>query len=152
MTDRLITVGRTSAATSPAFDAGPPRHSGPIRRLARPFGPIARRLAGRRWFPLWAILRHVGRSSGTAYATPVVAIATPDGFIIPLPFGDATQWAKNLFAAGGGSLRFAGREYQIAEPRIAERDVAAAHLPRVIRSLAGRLGLRQFVLVRRVSG
>jgi deazaflavin-dependent oxidoreductase (nitroreductase family) len=136
---------------STEFDAGRPHRSGPVRLLARPFGPIAMRLAGTRWFPLWAILRHAGRTSGKAYATPVVARATPDGFMIPLPFGDATQWARNLFAAGGGSIQFAGREYAIEEPRIVDREVAAAHLPALFRFLAGRLGLRQYVLVRRAS-
>ena len=132
------------------FDAGRPRFSGPIRRLAKPFGPMARPIAGTRWFPLWAILRHTGRTSGTAYATPVVALRAGDGFIIPLPFGDATQWAKNLFATGGGSIRSAGREHEIGEPRVVAGDVAAAHLPPLVRFLAGRLGLRQYVLVRRI--
>jgi deazaflavin-dependent oxidoreductase (nitroreductase family) len=107
-------------------------------------------LAGTRWFPYYAILRHTGRTSGKAYATPVVARPTPDGFLIPLPFGDATQWARNLFAAGGGTLRYAGREQRIAEPRIVDREVGGAHLPRVVRFVAGRLGLRQYVLVRRL--
>jgi deazaflavin-dependent oxidoreductase (nitroreductase family) len=136
--------------TSTDFVAGRPRRSGPIRAIARPFGPIATRVAGTRLFPLWAILRHSGRTSGKAYATPVVALHTPDGFLIPLPFGDATQWARNLFAAGGGSIRFAGREYQIVEPQIVDRDAAAAYLPLPFRFIAGRLGLRQFVTVRRV--
>jgi deazaflavin-dependent oxidoreductase (nitroreductase family) len=136
---------------SSAFEAGRPHRSGPIRRLAGPFRPIAVRLAGTRWFPLWAILRHTGRTSGTAYATPVVARRTPEGFVIPLPFGDATQWARNLFAAGGGSIRFAGREHEIGDPRIVDREVAAAHLPPLLRFLAARLGLRQYVVVRRLS-
>ena len=138
-------------STPATFDAGRPRFSGPIRRLAKPLGQIARPLAGTRWFPLWAILRHTGRTSGTAYATPVVALRTGDGFIIPLPFGDATQWAKNVFAAAGGSVRSAGREHEIGEPRIVEGEDAAVHLPPPIRFLAGRLGLRQYVLVRRIG-
>jgi deazaflavin-dependent oxidoreductase (nitroreductase family) len=136
--------------TPATFEAGRPRLSGPIHRLAKPLGPIALPLAGTRWFPLWAILRHTGRTSRRAYATPVVSVRTADGFIIPLPFGDATQWAKNLFAAGGGSIRSAGREHQIGDPRIVDGEVAAAHLPRVVRFLAGRLGLRHFVMVRRI--
>ena len=80
-----------------------------------------------------------------------MALRTDEGFIIPLPFGDATQWAKNLFAAGGGSLRSAGRDHQIDEPRIVDGEAAAAHLPPLIRFLARRLGLRQFVLVRRIG-
>ena len=81
-----------------------------------------------------------------------MARRTPDGFLIPLPFGDATQWARNLFAAGGGSIRFAGSEHEIGDPRIVDREVAAAHLPPPLRFVAGRLGIREFVVVRRLSG
>jgi deazaflavin-dependent oxidoreductase (nitroreductase family) len=142
----------TSASANAAFEAGRPRHSLPVRWLARAVEPVASHLAGTRWFPLWAILRHTGRTSGKAYATPVVGLRTPDGFMIPLPFGDATQWARNLFAAGGGSLRFAGREYGIAEPQIVEHDEAKTHLPGILAFVTARLGLRQYVLVREVSG
>jgi deazaflavin-dependent oxidoreductase (nitroreductase family) len=137
--------------TSPDFAAGRPRRSAPIRAIAKPFGPIANRMAGTRVFPLWGIVRHTGRTSGTPYSTPVVVRPTPDGFLIPLPFGDATQWAKNLFAAGGGSIRFAGREYQIDEPRIIDLETASAHLPLPIRFASRRLGLRHWVTARKVS-
>jgi deazaflavin-dependent oxidoreductase (nitroreductase family) len=137
--------------TSPDFVAGRPRRSLPIRALARPFGPIANRIAGTRVFPFWGIVRHTGRTSGTAYATPVVVRPTSDGFLIPLPFGDATQWAKNLFAASGGSIRFAGREHRIVEPRIVDLETASAHLPLAIRFASRRLGLRHWVAIRRVS-
>ena len=140
-----------NTTTSSDFVAGRPRRSGPFRAIARSFGPIANRFAGRRWFPLWVVVRHTGRTSGTAYATTVVALGTPGGFMIPLPFGDATQWAKNLFAAGGGSLRSHGREYRIVEPRIVDREIAGAYLPLYLRFLAGRLGLRQYVMVRRAT-
>ena len=138
-------------STPTVFEADRPRLSGPIRRLARPLGPLALPIAGTRWFPLWAIVRHTGRTSGKAYSTPIVALRTADGFIIPLPFGDATQWAKNLFAAGGGSIRFAGKEYRIDAPLLIDRDEAAAYLPPPLRFVAGRLGLRQYVTVRRVT-
>ena len=133
---------------SSEFVAGRPVRSGPIRAIAKPFGPIARRLAGTRVFPLWANIRHTGRTSGKAYVTPVVARPMPGGFIIPLPFGAATQWARNLFAAGGGSIRFAGRDYRIVEPGIVDLDEAAPHLAPPIRFISRRLGLRQWVMVR----
>ena len=137
--------------TRTAFEVGRPRISRPIRAISRPLGPLALPVAGRRWLPYYAILRHTGRTSGKSYSTPVVSLRTPDGFIIPLPFGDVTQWAKNLFAAGGGSLRRGGREYQIGEPRIVERDDAKAYLPLFVRFISRRLGLRQFVVVRQIG-
>jgi len=137
--------------TTPDFIAGRPRRSAPIRAIAKPFGPIANRMAGTRVFPLWGIVRHTGRTSGKRYATPVVVRPTPDGFLIPLPFGDATQWAKNLFAAEGGWIRFAGREFPIDEPRIIDLQTASAQLPLPIRFASRRLGLRHWVTVRKVS-
>ena len=122
------------------------------RRLVRAVGPIAKPLAGTRIFRLWSILRHTGRTSGKAYATPIVALSTPDGFIIPLPFGDSTQWTKNLAASGGGSIRYAGRDYEIADPRTLDTAEAASYLPRWVRFMSDRVvGIHQFVLVRRVS-
>jgi hypothetical protein len=49
------------------FAAGRPRLSAPIRRAARWLGPIALPIAGTRWFPFYAILRHTGRTSGRHY-------------------------------------------------------------------------------------
>jgi deazaflavin-dependent oxidoreductase (nitroreductase family) len=136
-------------STPSTFEAGRPRISGPVRALARPLGPVALPIAGRRWFPFYGILRHTGRTSGKSYSTPVVALPTPDGFLVPLPFGDATQWARNLFAAGGGSLKWAGREQRIGEPQIVDRE-ATDDLPMLVRFLSRRFGLRQFVRVRRI--
>src|SRR3954451_24738767 len=133
--------------TSRDFAAGRPRRSGPIRAISRVFGPIGGPMAGRRLFPLWAIVRHTGRMSGTAYATPVVALRTRIGFFVPLPFRDATQWAKNLFGAGGGTIRYAGREYRVTEPQVVDREDIADRLPRVVRVASRRMGLRQFVEV-----
>jgi deazaflavin-dependent oxidoreductase (nitroreductase family) len=119
-----------------------------MHRLSVRFGPIARPLAGSRWFPLYAALSHVGRRSGRAYETPVVARPTPDGFLIPLPFGLSTQWAQNLIAARGGHLRQGGRSFAIDRPEIIEREVAEPLLSRVIRAASRRAGIRYYVRVR----
>ena len=71
---------------------------------------LARPLAGRRVLPLWAVLEHRGRSSGTVRRTPVVALRTGDGFMIPMPFGPSTQWTQNVIAAGEATLTWKGRD------------------------------------------
>jgi len=85
------------------------------RRIVRLFGPVATPLAGRRFFPLWGVLHHRGRVSGREYAIPIVAVRTPDGFIIPMPFGSA-QWPQNVLAAGGTMVRWKGRDYVASDP------------------------------------
>ncbi len=122
------------------------------RGLILRLGPVTKPLAGRRFFPLWAIMRHTGRTSGKAYAIPIVTLRTPEGFIIPLPFGNSTQWLKNLVAAGRGSIRFAGQEYAIAEPRTIDYSEARDYLPRWARFMSDHVvRIRQWVLVRRAS-
>jgi deazaflavin-dependent oxidoreductase (nitroreductase family) len=141
-----------TTSTRASFDADRPRYSRPVRALARAFGPLARPVAGTRVFPFWAILRHTGRRSGAQYATPVVARPVPDGYLIPLPFGDATQWARNVFAAGGATLRIGGRERAVADPVVVSLADAGRELSPVIRFSARRVGIRQFVRVRTVDG
>jgi deazaflavin-dependent oxidoreductase (nitroreductase family) len=91
-----------------------------LRRIAVVFGPLSRPLAGRRWFRLWGVLHHVGRTSGRPYATPIVARRVTDGFVIPLPFGERTQWLRNLQAAGAGTIRWDGRDYGFVDPRVVD--------------------------------
>ncbi len=59
----------------------------------RVLNPFTMRMAGRKyWYA--SVIEHTGRRSGTEYATPVVAEAVPDGFIIPLPYGVGVDWAR----------------------------------------------------------
>ena len=89
-----------------------------LRNLARLSRPISRPLSGRRGMRIWAIVHHEGRRSGTAYATPVAIGRSRDGFVIPIPFGDATQWVRNVQAAGGCTVRWNGRDYVTIQPQI----------------------------------
>ena len=123
----------------------------PLRRIARAFAGVSRPLAGRRLFTLWAILVHQGRTSGRTYRTPIVARRTTDGFVIPMPFGAGTQWAKNLIAAGGGTLRWNGADHLIAEPEIIDGSQAEAAFSRWQRAGVRAFGMRTFMRVQRVD-
>jgi deazaflavin-dependent oxidoreductase (nitroreductase family) len=110
-----------------------------MRLFTRITDPLTRPLAGRRHFKLWAVVHHVGRRSGTAYATPVAIVTTPDGFIIPLPWGERTQWARNVIAAGGCHIKWGGADHVLVDPRVVDRAEADAFFGRFL-----RLGLRAF--------
>ncbi|WP_344066287.1 nitroreductase family deazaflavin-dependent oxidoreductase [Microbacterium pumilum] len=104
------------------------RTSGPPRWLVQGTAPFARALSGRRWFPLWAIVHHRGRRSGTRYSTPVAVVPTESQelILIGLPWGRNTNWARNVVAAGSATLTWKGREHQTTAPRVIEAAEAAA--------------------------
>ena len=122
-----------------------------LHRLTIKLGGFGRPLAGKRWFRLYGLLRHVGRRSGKAYEIPIVALPFRGGFMIPLPFGESTQWLKNIEAADQAGLRHAGHDYVIDRPEVVDLATAKPHLPGWVGFVAGRVGIAQFVRVRQVS-
>ena len=130
----------------------PTRGDSLMHRLSVRTVGLSRGMAGSRWFSLYGLLRHVGRTSGRAYAIPIVALPTRDGFFIPLPFGDQTQWLKNLKSADRAGLRHAGREYVIERPEVLDLRTAGPDLPAWVRFASGRVGIDRFVQVYRVNG
>ena len=108
---------------------------------------LARPLAGRRIFPLWAVLEHRGRTTGTVRRTPVVALRAEGGFIIPMPFGPSTQWTQNVLAVGGARLTWKGRDWQVGDPQVVGFEDAAGPLG-PMRPIAKRAGIETYLRVR----
>jgi hypothetical protein len=65
-----------------------------IRPLTKVLNPAMLKLADRRHVPLAAQIRHVGRKSGRTYVTPVGARRTGEVFVIPLTFGNQSDWSR----------------------------------------------------------
>lgn len=108
-----------------AFYLGSRRASVVVRELnKRTLNPLMLRFAGGRGFYAGA-LRHVGRSSGITYTTPVVARPAPGGFIVPLPYGTDVDWLKNVQAAGSARLAVDGSTHVVGRPRIIPAEKAA---------------------------
>lgn len=102
--------------------------AGPRRALITMTEPIANALAGRSWFPLWAVVHHQGRRSGAHYATPVAVIPTTDSAIlmIGLPWGAETNWSRNVLASDGATIGWRGKAQSTTSPRVI--DPAEAYL------------------------
>lgn len=109
----------------------------------RVLNPAMLRKAGQ---PGWyaALVHHVGRRTGRAYATPLVAIPTDRGFLVPLTYGTGVDWLENLRAAGGGSVQRDGRVYAVGSPEILTFDQAAPDLAWGRRLVFGLYGMRLF--------
>ena len=123
--------------------------------LTKVLNPVMRKLAGRRHMRMAAEIRHVGRRSGRPYVTPAGARLTGDTFVIPLTFGNQSDWSRNVRAAGGCTIRLEGTEYRAAQPELADRDQAApvvrAAFGPVERAMFRMLGIRQYLLLRRAD-
>jgi deazaflavin-dependent oxidoreductase (nitroreductase family) len=123
--------------------------------LTKVLNPVMRKLAGRRHMRMAAEIRHVGRRSGRPYVTPAGARLTGDTFVIPLTFGNQSDWSRNVRAAGGCTIRLEGTEYRAVQPELADRNQAApvvrAAFGPVERAMFRMLGIRQYLLLRRAD-
>lgn len=126
--------------------AGPSRT---VRAIARATSPISLMLAGRRFFPLWAVLHHIGRRSGRAYSIPVAVRASADTFTIALPWGEGTHWVQNVLAPGRCTIRWRGVEEPVTEPSVIGPAEAAPAFSPLQRALLRATGIRAFLLLRR---
>ena len=75
------------------------------------------------------IIRHVGRTSGTEYETPIGPYASGDGFVVALPYGTSPDWLKNLMAAGSAVIVHEGKTYTVDQPEIIDTAEALEDVP-----------------------
>jgi deazaflavin-dependent oxidoreductase (nitroreductase family) len=129
-----------------ASGGGPSRT---VRAIAKATSPLTIRLAGRRYFPLWAVLHHVGRRSGRAYSVPIAVRASPEAFTIALPWGAGTQWVRNVLTAGGCVIRWRGTDHRASEPKVIGLAEAAPSFSPAQRAILRATGIRSFLRLRR---
>jgi hypothetical protein len=111
--------------------------------LNRVTGSLARRGVGP-----FSLVRHVGRSSGRTYETPLILAEVPEGFVAELTYGERVNWYRNAVAAGGCVVVHRGREHRVVavEPCTTERGIAA--YPPPIRLALRAMGRKEFRLLR----
>jgi deazaflavin-dependent oxidoreductase (nitroreductase family) len=117
--------------------------------LTKLLNPLVALLAGRRHFPIAAQIHHVGRRTGMPYVTSVGARVHDGIVLIPLTFGNRSDWARNVFAAGECTVRINGTAYHAVAPQFIRSGQAAPMLRvqfRAVERLAFKmLGIQQFM-------
>ena len=114
----------------------------------RIFNRVTLRFAGSFYSPI-SIIRHVGRRSGTHYATPVIAIRPfSDQFIFALPYGHNVDWYRNILAAGRGTIICHGKEYQVEKPQALDVKAGLSALPFVLGLIVRFIGVQHFIQMR----
>jgi deazaflavin-dependent oxidoreductase (nitroreductase family) len=99
-----------------------------------------------------SVVRHVGRTSGKQYETPVHAVRTEGGLIIALPYGAGTDWVRNVLAQGSATILYAGTAHRVDHPEVLDlAEFEADFAPRERRT--HRLfAVRQCLRVRETAG
>lgn len=75
------------------------------------------------------VLRHVGRSSGAAYRTPLDAHPVEGGYMFILVYGSQSDWVQNVLAAGKATIEIDDEEHELVSPRLVDEDDAWRDLP-----------------------
>lgn len=97
------------------------------------------------------IVRHVGRSSGRAYETPIGIVADGDDFLVALPYGTRAQWVKNVLAAGHATFVHEGGTYEVDAPELVPMASVVDHFAPTDRSSFRVLKVDQALRVRRAA-
>jgi deazaflavin-dependent oxidoreductase (nitroreductase family) len=88
--------------------------------------PLALRSAGKEGSTT-SVVRHVGRRSGRTYETPVIAVQHDDSFLIALPYGERTDWLKNVLDKGSAAIVTNGHAYEVDRPEVIPMEEATAY-------------------------
>jgi deazaflavin-dependent oxidoreductase (nitroreductase family) len=126
--------------------------------LSKILNPAVGKLAGRRFFGTVAAIHHTGRRSGNRYLSSVGARVHGDVAIIPLTFGNQSDWVRNVCAAGNCRIRVGGKDFHAVGPQILNwadaRSLVRAGFNPLERVVFRALGMKQFMRldIRSIAG
>jgi deazaflavin-dependent oxidoreductase (nitroreductase family) len=121
-----------------------------LRRLTQVTRPLAMRSAGTKQSNT-SVVRHIGRRSGRSYETPVVAVEHDDSFLIALPYGTRTDWAKNVLASGAACVMTHGQPYEVDQPQVIPMTDATGYFALKDQKLHRRFAVDTCLRVHRIA-
>lgn len=98
------------------------------------------------------VLRHRGRSSGKAYATPVTIKPSDGAFVMAMVYGRRTDWVKNVLAAGSAVIELDGDTVQVDQPEIVPMAEVADAFSAGDQRVNRLIGVDECLRVRPVAG
>jgi len=139
----VISVAATVAAFAIARRHDRRLGSGFTNRVVNPLLVRVGAVGGRR--SDLGLIEHVGRRTGVHRITPVHPEPTEDGFRVLVPLGAASEWARNVLAAGGCRMQLHDVVYDLAAPTLVDGG-SVNDLPRAVRGLLRAAGVDYLVL------
>lgn len=98
----------------------------------RVLNPLMLKIAGGSHSPV-ALVKHTGRVSKRQYRTPVLLKQVRGGFVLALTYGQDVDWYRNVVAAGGGTIRWHGKDYPVGAPVPIDREAGIRAFPPPLR-------------------
>ncbi len=102
------------------------------------------KIAGAPHSPI-SLIRHTGRRTGRAYATPLIVEPLGEALVIAFTYGPGVDWYRNLLARGSCTVRRGGVEYVCVNPRLVDGNTGLRAFPFFQRSFLRILGTSQFL-------
>lgn len=124
-----------------------------IRPMSKVLNPAIGRFAGRRHFAMVGHIQHVGRRSGRTYSTSARVVVDGDIVLIPLTFGNTSDWVRNIRASGGCVVHVDGNTYRAQRPQLFSptAPVVRAAFGPAERAGFRLLGIQQFLQLQVVA-
>jgi deazaflavin-dependent oxidoreductase (nitroreductase family) len=121
-----------------------------LRRVTQMTRPIAMRSAGKEQSST-SVVRHVGRRSGRSYETPVVTVEHDNNFLIALPYGQRTDWMKNVLASEKATVVTHGHTYEVDHPQVIPMADATGYFGAKEQKLHKRFAVDTCLRVHRIA-
>jgi deazaflavin-dependent oxidoreductase (nitroreductase family) len=99
------------------------------------------------WLPWFGILRHVGRTSGNRYRTPINIFQRGDRYVVALTYGSGVQWLRNVLAAGTCEVETNRTVVRLDRPRV-YRDGSRHDVPFIVRAVLAVIRVDEFLELR----
>jgi deazaflavin-dependent oxidoreductase (nitroreductase family) len=96
--------------------------------------------------PYLAVVVHTGRRSGRRYRTPVMIFTAPEGYTVALVYGMASDWVRNVLAAGACDLEIHGRVERVSVGGVVH-DETRSRVPWPIRQGLRVLDVTDFMIL-----
>ena len=98
------------------------------------------------WAPGFGLVMHRGRRSGRTFRTPVNVFVRDHEYVFALTYGLASDWVKNVQAAGGCDLETHRRTVHLCRPRL-EHQQSRPDLPWPVRTILRATKVHDFLIL-----
>jgi len=78
----------------------------------------------------------------------VVVRPVADGFVVPMPWGERTDWYRNVRASGGCAICWKGRYHPVDRPETVNTHAVMSAFNTFERAIMSRLGITQCLRLR----